>query len=242
MLPSFRLIAVTFLCGFIVVFAGLRLANSLNDIHEGLPVMAADAAPVAIAEAADREPRRGPAAAPTIYDWRFAIRTASQTSAAAPPVSMTALLMDRAAPLVVHLPLPIAPEEMASTPAEPADTVAALGPEPVAAAEPAPETPKADAPLIAAVDTAAPAGEAETPREAAPAPAAVQAAADLSPVGSVPAAEPPEMPVAGSAANSQTAKPAPRAAVHKKRVRVARAAARPRSSFAATDPFTSPTE
>ena len=34
MLPSFRLIAATFLCGFFVVFAGLRLAASLNDIHE----------------------------------------------------------------------------------------------------------------------------------------------------------------------------------------------------------------
>ena len=46
MLPSFRLIAATFLCGFVVVFAGLRMAVSLNDIHEGLPVMAGHAAPV----------------------------------------------------------------------------------------------------------------------------------------------------------------------------------------------------
>ena len=30
MLPSFRLIAATFLCGFVVVFAGLRLAASLQ--------------------------------------------------------------------------------------------------------------------------------------------------------------------------------------------------------------------
>ena len=30
MLPSFRLIAVTFLCGFVVVFAGLRMAVSLQ--------------------------------------------------------------------------------------------------------------------------------------------------------------------------------------------------------------------
>ena len=58
MLPSFRLIAATFLCGFFVVFAGLRLAASLNDIHEGLPVMAAHAAPVSITPVADREARR----------------------------------------------------------------------------------------------------------------------------------------------------------------------------------------
>ena len=44
MLPSFRLIAATFLCSFVVVFAGLRMAVSLNDIHEGLPVMAGHAA------------------------------------------------------------------------------------------------------------------------------------------------------------------------------------------------------
>ncbi len=70
MLPSFRLIAATFLCGFVVVFAGLRLASSLNDIHEGLPVMAAHAAPVSITPVADREARRSLAAVPLMYDMR----------------------------------------------------------------------------------------------------------------------------------------------------------------------------
>ena len=75
MLPSFRLIAATFLCGFFVVFAGLRLAASLNDIHEGLPVMSAHAAPVSITPAADREARRGLSSVPVMYDLRFAVST-----------------------------------------------------------------------------------------------------------------------------------------------------------------------
>ena len=73
MLPSFRLIAATFLCGFVVVFAGLRLAASLNDIHEGLPVMAAHAAPVSITPAADHEDGRGLSSVPVMFDLRFAV-------------------------------------------------------------------------------------------------------------------------------------------------------------------------
>ena len=84
MLPSFRLIAATFLCGFLVVFAGLRLAASLNDIHEGLPVMAAHAAPVSIAPVADQEARRGLAAVPVMYDLRFAVSRVAST-----PVSLS---------------------------------------------------------------------------------------------------------------------------------------------------------
>ena len=95
MLPSFRLIAATFLCGFFVVFAGLRLAASLNDIHEGLPVMAAHAAPVSIASIADREARRSLAAAPLMYDLRFVISTVAPTLVRVPPTVLdqpTALL------------------------------------------------------------------------------------------------------------------------------------------------------
>src|SRR4029079_14197260 len=84
MLPSIRLIAATFFCGFLVVFAGLRLAASLNDFHEGLPVMAAPAAPLSLAPAADREIRRGVSAVPVIYDLRFAV-------VSAPPVLMAAV-------------------------------------------------------------------------------------------------------------------------------------------------------
>ena len=84
MLPSFRLIAVTFCCGFIVVFAGLRLAASLNDVHQGLPVMAAHAAPVDHAGIADREARRG-RAVPVMYDMRFAVSTRGADLVRVPP-------------------------------------------------------------------------------------------------------------------------------------------------------------
>ena len=46
MLPGFRLIAATFFCGFLMVYGGLKLASSFNAFHEGLPVMAAHAAPI----------------------------------------------------------------------------------------------------------------------------------------------------------------------------------------------------
>jgi hypothetical protein len=100
MLPSFRLIAATFFCGFLVVFAGLRLATSLNDFHAALPVMAAHAAPVAIAEL-----ERSSSAAPVMYDLRFAVSTVAK----APPIDVTALLIDRTAPLVTVQPSPGAP-------------------------------------------------------------------------------------------------------------------------------------
>ena len=94
MLPSFRLIAATFLCGFLVVFAGLRLAASLNDMHEGLPVMAAHAAPVTVAPAADRETRRGLSSVPVMYDLRFAVSTVSPRRCRSRP----AAVIDRSTP------------------------------------------------------------------------------------------------------------------------------------------------
>ena len=100
MLPSFRLIATTFICGFLLVFGGLRLAASLNDFHAALPVMAAHAAPIAIAEL-----ERSSSAAPVMYDLRFAVSTAAK----APPLDVTALLIDRTAPLVSIQPSPVAP-------------------------------------------------------------------------------------------------------------------------------------
>ena len=99
MLPSFRLIAATFLCGFFVVFAGLRLAASLNDIHEGLPVMAAHAAPVSITPVADREARRSLAAAPVMYDLRFVVSTVAPTLVRVPPT-----VLDQPAPLLSIVP------------------------------------------------------------------------------------------------------------------------------------------
>ncbi len=101
MLPSFRLIAATFLCGFVVVFAGLRMAVSLNDIHEGLPVVAAPVASVSVTPAADSEARRGLAAVPVMYDLRFAVSTVSPTIVRTAPT-----VFDRPAP-----PLAITPPQ-----------------------------------------------------------------------------------------------------------------------------------
>jgi hypothetical protein len=95
MLPSIRLIAATFFCGFVVVFAGLRVVASLNDIHEGLPVMAAHAAPIQAVPNADPNMRRGQSAAPTIYDLRFVSSSASYAptlvslAPTAPPLDIT---------------------------------------------------------------------------------------------------------------------------------------------------------
>jgi hypothetical protein len=65
MLPSFRLIVAAFLCGFIAIFAGLRLAASLHNVRQALPAMTAQAAPLSIAVVA---PAR---LAPVLFDQRF---------------------------------------------------------------------------------------------------------------------------------------------------------------------------
>ena len=134
MLPSFRLILATFCCGFIVVFAGLRLATSINGIHQARPVLAAHAAPVMVAAIGNQDLRRGPAAVPVMYDLRFAVSATqpAPTPAAASPI------VDRAPPLMMPLVIlpPIAQEAATSqTPAETSVTAALpAGPAP----EPAP--------------------------------------------------------------------------------------------------------
>jgi hypothetical protein len=139
MLPSFRLILATFCCGFIVVFAGLRLATSINGINQAMPVMAAHAAPAMVAAISDQDLRRSPATVPVMYDLRFAVSATqpAPTPAAASPV------VDRAPPLMMPLvilpPIAQAAQEAArSETPEPAETtvVAALPASP--APEPAP--------------------------------------------------------------------------------------------------------
>jgi hypothetical protein len=133
MLPSVRLIAITFCCGFIVVFAGLRLATSVNGLHKAMPVMAAHAAPVTVGAIADRDLRRGQSAVPVMYDMRFAVGAAVPASAGSqptidrvPPVMM---------PLVILPPIAIEAERRAAPEADTA-VVAALVPEPTPNAAP----------------------------------------------------------------------------------------------------------
>jgi hypothetical protein len=95
MLPSIRLIAATFFCGFVVVYAGLRIAASLNDIHQGLPVMAAHAAPIQAVPSADPAIRRGQSTVPVVYELRFVSSsvamapTLASLAPAAPPLDIT---------------------------------------------------------------------------------------------------------------------------------------------------------
>jgi hypothetical protein len=167
MLPSFRLIAATFFCGFLVVFAGLRLAASFNSFHEAFPVMAAHAAPVTITPIADAEMRRGQSAVPVMYDLRFAVSTTSL----APIPASTLPAADRAVPAAA--PLDIAPAKIEEVvrqvlPAlakpesslRPESTVAAIQPaapfeatpaEPLISAAPA-ETPKPETAAVAVID------------------------------------------------------------------------------------------
>jgi hypothetical protein len=149
MLPSFRLIAATFLCGFFVVFAGLRMAASLNDLHEGLPVMAAHAAPVSIAPMADNDMRRGQSAVPVMYDLRFAVTPISPTLVAVAPVTP-----DLPAPPLSIVPPEDVAKEAAEAPVATAnevtkETFSAIQPEaPATADEPrsAPSAPPAGDP------------------------------------------------------------------------------------------------
>ena len=205
MLPSFRLIAATFLCGFVVVFAGLRMAVSLNDMHEGLPVMAAHAAPVPPMPIADHEMRRGQSTVPVMYDMRFAV---SRATLAPTLVAATHTTLDQPAPplslappadFIREAPAPIAPAAAETAPAEPERTVAvaAIQPEPPAIEAPAamipviapslPETLRFEAPIVAAIEP-----------QPAPSPAPVAAptaapAADPTPAASMPEANSPEL-------------------------------------------------
>jgi hypothetical protein len=251
MLPSFRLIAATFFCSFLVVFVGLRMAASLNDLHEGLPVMAAHAAPVPVTPAADREARRGASAVPVMYDLRFAVTPVSPIL-----VRSTPTLIERPMP---SLPLAILPPEIApaeaSEPAQPDTTVAAIDRdadvapatstipdtevvteplpplEPVTAPAAAVETPAPEAKAAAIEPQATPAAEPATPEppaaasETAPstaAPIPVQDTAAAKPVPAEPAAKPePEHAKPAHAKPKAVAKPKP---AHKPRVRTARRA------------------
>jgi len=236
MLPSFRLIAVTFLCGFVVVFAGLRMAVSLHDIHEGLPVMAAHAAPVSVAPAADGEARRGVAAVPVMYDLRFAVSTVSPTMVRNAPT-----VFDRPAPVPM---LAIWPPQDLVEPAkevtEPETTVAAIEPDaPVSAAPEAPakldapaEAPKAETTIVAAIEPQArPNLEANTAEPLLPEPDTTASIDALDQ-----AADPTLTAVPTPAAKPKTAKSAPKAVakvVRKKRVRTAQRAAPANNSLGA---------
>jgi hypothetical protein len=132
MLPSFRLIVATFVCGFVMVFAGLRMAASPSDIRRALPVLAAHAAPLRITSAVGREDGRGIPSVPLIFDARFAVTPVPVALALpAPPISETPLpppVSDvPSEDLAVEAPVPVVIKaEPAKEPLEPQDTLAAI--------------------------------------------------------------------------------------------------------------------
>jgi hypothetical protein len=164
MLPSIRLIAATFLCGFAIVFAGLRIAASLNDIHQGLPVIAAQAAPLAPTPIADRQTTDSRPAAPVLYDLRFVVSNtaftptlASLSVPAAPPLDITPPAIEK-----------VSKEEL---PAPPGATTAKSNDEPpIATAAPAAPASAPPAPDAApqASPQASPSAPVDTPPEAVP--------------------------------------------------------------------------
>ena len=169
MLPSFRLIAAGFLCGFVVVFAGLRLAASLNNIHEALPIMAAQAAPAPPTGTGNA--RGTPGAFPVLYDMRFV------ASATAPLLaSMTPHAPERAMP-APSLRIEDFTKDAAVAPAAPSVPVAAIDPAPKAPAAAA--APKPQPPAVAAIDPRpAPLPDSmavEPPPAPSPAPLAIEA-------------------------------------------------------------------
>ena len=95
MLPSFRLIVITFACSFVLVFASLRLMESSRVINEPLSVPLAvlphSELPVQFASLADR--RRVDDAMPMMFDMRFGDGAVSPASV---PASLTLHAIDRA--------------------------------------------------------------------------------------------------------------------------------------------------
>jgi hypothetical protein len=157
MLPSFRLIVATFCCGFLVMFAGLRLATSFNSVNQALPVMAAHAAPIRLAALTSQDQQHGAVTVPVTYDLRFAV---SATQPAPIPVEAwspeSSPAAERTMPLLMPLViLPPIAREVAPAEATEKDeitTVAALPSQPAPEPTPAPATIDIPLPEPATVD------------------------------------------------------------------------------------------
>jgi len=148
MLPGFRLIAATFLCGFFVVFASLRLVTSLHNVHGALPITAAQAAPMPTMDISSEAMRRSQTAMPAMYDMRFVVSTASHAPV---PERMTARAIDRAAPVALPLVITTPLQEGDGEDQAPAAAVEVKLP-----AMPAPDTAEVEPPEILAMTTAVP--------------------------------------------------------------------------------------
>jgi hypothetical protein len=208
MLPGFRLLVASFLCGFAVVFAGLRLVASLHNAHGALPIMAAHAATAMPAGAA--QARWTPAPVPVVYDLRFVASAAPQVASPTDrtvPVAAT----ERSAPALAPAPdaVPAAKPEAAAEPAPATPAAGAAAPAVAAAAvEQRDNLPpaKLGALAVAAVDSQAMADTATTPSPPPPVPAASAAAPE---VEIIPPPAPPTLAAPVFASEPRTAAVAP---------------------------------
>jgi hypothetical protein len=201
MLPSLRLIVAGFLCGFVVMFAGLRLAASLSNMHGMLPIMAAHAAPMPPAPGVARS-------APVPFDLQFAVRatapsmtgpapTERERPIVAPSLAIGDFAMRDPATVIAETWAAVEPSARPHAPAAASQAT-------VAAIDPAPNRP-----VAARRALAAPEPEALEPE----APAAANAAPTLSePTSPAAAADEPAVPVA-TAAEAPAAAEAPTAAM-----------------------------
>lgn len=152
MLPSLRLIAATFLCSFLIVFVGIRLAATSRVAHENAG-RATTALPLQLTGAdAAADMRRIGSDAPVMFDLRFAM---GATAPASVPSGLTMHALDRAKRESGFELRP--PETKTEAQVEPKPEtkieVAAL-PEPSSAAADAPPPPPGPPPAVAALETA----------------------------------------------------------------------------------------
>jgi hypothetical protein len=160
-LPSFRLIAATFLCSFLIVFVGLRVIAT-SHVSQETAGRASNALPLQLTGAdAGADLRRVDRNAPAVFDMRFAMGATAPSSV---PSGLTMHAIDRAKresgldfPERVAAPPAIEPEKLDANieaKPEPKIEVAAL-PEPVAAAADTPPPPGPPA-ALAALETNSP--------------------------------------------------------------------------------------
>ena len=152
MLPSLRLIAATFLCSFLIVFVGIRLAATSRVAHENAG-RATTALPLQLTGAdAAADMRRIDSDAPVMFDLRFAM---GATEPASVPSGLTMHALDRTKRESGFELRP--PETKTEAQVEPKPEtkieVAAL-PEPSSAAADAPPPPPGPPPAVAALETA----------------------------------------------------------------------------------------
>lgn len=125
MLPSFRLIAATFLCSFLIVFVGLRLAATSRVASETTGT--SNALPLQLTGAdASADMRRLDRNAPVVFDLRFAVGAMPPASV---PSGLTLHAIDRAKR-----------ESGIDFPEQPAVIPPAAAPEPIVEATPEPKS------------------------------------------------------------------------------------------------------